>query len=149
MTLLRKGLGPVEVARRVGATYTSVYRWQQAVSVDGDEALKAKPASGRPCLLGAKDRRKLLKILLADAQTYGYPNQLWTLKRIAAVIRREFGVAYHPNHVWRVLRGEGWSCQVPDRRAIQRDEKAIAHWKRYRWPAIKKTPKTWGPSGFH
>jgi hypothetical protein len=38
------------------------------------------------------------------------------------------------------------SCQVPERRAIQRNEQAIAHWKRYKWPAIKKSPTTWRPS---
>ena len=32
-------------------------------------------------------------------------------------------------------------------RAMQRDEAAIAHWKRYRWPHIKKRATTWGPSG--
>jgi len=28
---------------------------------------------------------------------------------------------------------------------MQRDEAAIAHWKRYRWPHIKKRATTWGP----
>jgi len=75
----------------------------------------------------------------------GYPNELWTLKRIASLIRKEFGVQYHPSHLWRVLQSCGWSCQVPERRAIQRDEEAIAHWKRHKWPATKKSPKTWRP----
>jgi hypothetical protein len=30
---------------------------------------------------------------------------------------------------------------VPERRAIQLDQEAIAHWKRYKWPAIKKARK--------
>jgi len=84
-------------------------------------------------------------LLLEGALAYGYPNELWTLKRIAAVIQKEFGVEHHPNHVWRILRNADWSCQVPERRAIQRDDQAIAHWKRYKWPQIKKSPKTWGP----
>lgn len=87
-----------------------------------------------------------MALLLKGARAYGFPNELWTLKRIAAVIQVEFGVRYHPSHVWKILRHLGWSCQVPERRAIQRNEHAIAHWKRYRWPAIKKSPTTWGPS---
>jgi transposase len=79
-----------------------------------------------------------LDLLVKGAAAYGFSNDLWTLKRIAAVIRREFGILYHPNHLWRLLRRAGWSCQVPERRAVQRDEAAIAHWKRYRWPHIKK-----------
>lgn len=70
----------------------------------------------------------------------GFPNELWTLKRVATVIRRQFGIRYHPSHVWKVLQSFDWSCQVPERRAMQRDEEAIARWMRYKWPAIKKSP---------
>ncbi len=58
--------------------------------------------------------------------------------RLAAVIEREFGVHYHPAHVSRILADVGLSCQKPERRALERNEAAIAHWKRYRWVAIKK-----------
>ena len=91
--------------------------------------------------------RQLLELLLKGAVARGYPNELWTLERIAEVIAKEFDVYYHPNHVWRLLRKHCWSCQVPEWRAMQRDEAAIAHWKRYRWPHIKKRATTWGPSG--
>jgi hypothetical protein len=47
---------------------------------------------------------------------------------------------YHPAHIWKIVRSLGWSCQVPERQPIQRDESAIAHWKRYKWPAINKSP---------
>lgn len=107
--------------------------------------MQARPVPGRPCKLSEWERNRLLDVLLQGALAYGYPNELWTLKRIAAVIQKEFGVEHHPNHVWRILRNADWSCQVPERRAIQRDEQAIAHWKRYKWPQIKKSPKTWGP----
>jgi hypothetical protein len=42
--------------------------------------------------------------------------------------------------VWRVLGALGWSVQKPERRAFQRDEAAIAHWKQHTWPALKKKP---------
>lgn len=145
--LLKSGLSLQAVARRVGASVSSVFRWKVAIAAGGDAALSAKPVPGRRRKLGDAERERLLKLLLKGALAYGFPNDLWTLKRIASVIRREFGVKYHPNHVWRLLRGLGWSCQVPERRAVQRDEKAIAHWKRYKWPHIKKRRTTWGPSG--
>ena len=136
-----------DVARRVGASPSSVWRWKQAFDGGGLPALAPKPVPGRPRKLGPPQCQRLLALLLKGAMAYGYPNDLWTLKRIARVIRREFGVRYHPNHVWRLLRRCGWSCQVPERRAVQRDEAAIARWKRYRWPHIKKGPTTRGPSG--
>jgi transposase len=68
------------------------------------------------------------------------PTEVWTLPRVAKVIRNEFGVGYHPGHVSKVLSAMGFSCQRPSRRAIERDEEKIRHWKRHKWPAIKKKP---------
>ena len=146
--LLKSGLTMQDVSHRVGTSIASVCRWNQIFHRGGAQALKAKPVPGRPRKLQAPECQQLLELLLAGARAYGYPNELWTLKRIARVIRREFAVTYHPHHVWRLMRRCGWSCQVPERRAVQRDETAIAHWKRYRWPHIKKGSATWGPSGF-
>jgi len=146
VALLKRGLTMEEVSHRIGCSISSVSRWHQAVTQGGREALVAKPVPGRPRKLQDEECLRLLQLLLAGARAYGYPNELWTLERIARVIRREFGVEYHPNHVWRVLRRFRWSCQVPEMRAAQRDEQAIEHWKRYRWPHIKKRPTTWGPS---
>lgn len=137
-----------EVSHRVGTSIVSVSRWHQAVVEGGLPALAARPVPGRPRKLSKAQCVRLLAFLLKGAMACGYPNELWTLKRIARVILREFGVRYHPNHVWRVLRQLRWSCQVPERRPLQRDEQAIAHWARYTWPHIKKGARTWGPSGF-
>jgi transposase len=62
---------------------------------------------------------------------------LWSLRRIAEVIRKRFGTTYHPNHVWRLLVRMGWSCQKPERRALQRNEEGIEHWKWQRRPYSK------------
>jgi transposase len=70
----------------------------------------------------------------------GYQTQLWTLPRVAALIEKLTGVRYHPGHVWRVLGSIGFSCQRPERRAIERDEPAIRRWKQVGWKKIKKKP---------
>jgi transposase len=147
--LLEEGLTVPQVAKRLSTSTESVYRWRKAHAEGGDDALCAKPVPGRPAKLDPEEFEHLWDIMLEGAMNYGFPNDLWTLKRIAQVIRKEFGVRYHPGHVWKILRGTGWSCQVPERRAIQRDEKAIAHWKRYKWPSIKKTAKTRRPPRLH
>jgi transposase len=102
--------------------------------------LKAKPVPGRPRKLDARQRRRLPRLLLRGAQAYGYRTDLWTCARVAAVIEKEFGVQYHRAHVSRLLAQCGWSCQKPERRAVERNEAAIEHWKRYKWAAIKKKP---------
>jgi transposase len=140
VALLQQGLSLRAVARRVQASASSVYQWRQAWQNGGEAALAPKQAPGRPRQLTDQQCEQLQQLLLRGAKANGFPNELWTLKRMAAVIQVHFGVHYHPAHVWKILRRLGWSCQVPERRPIQRDEQAIAHWKRYKWPAIKKSP---------
>jgi len=68
---------------------------------------------------------------------HGWPNRLWTTARVAQLIRRHFGVSFHPDHVGRFLRQRlGWTPQKPRRRARERDEDAIAHWKTVTFPQI-------------
>ncbi len=140
MSLLEEGLGVREVARQLKCSPSSVSRWQSEVKNRGPDGLLPKPVPGRPRLLNARQRSRLLKMLLKGAQAQGFSTNLWTLRRVADLIDRAFGVRYHPAHVWKVLRGEGWSCQKPERRARERDEDAIEAWRTERWPHIKKRP---------
>jgi transposase len=92
--------------------------------------------------LTARQRTRLLNLLLKGAAAHGYSTDLWTLPRVAEIIARTFGVRYHPAHVWKILRGEGWSCQKPERQARERDEETIKQWRAVRWPHIKKRQKS-------
>ena len=127
-----------EVANIVGASKCSVGRWKRAVAKGGLKALRAKPHPGRPPRLKAKQKRQLLKILLAGPLRAGYRTDLWTCPRVAEVIAKKFHVKYHPAHVWKILRGFGWTPQKPEQRARERDEKAIRRWREENWPRIKK-----------
>jgi transposase len=140
MRLLDSGQSLATVARMVGAAFSAVWRWREAVHRHGPAALAPTPVPGRPPKLTRRQRERLPRLLARGTRADGYATDLWTTKRVAAVIAREFGVQYHPAHVSRLLAACGWSCQKPERRAVERDEAAIAHWKRYRWTAIKKKP---------
>ena len=54
------------------------------------------------------------------------------------MIRKEFGVSYHPAHVSRLLKAFRQSLQKPQRRAEQREEEAIDTWKDKKWPSLKR-----------
>jgi len=138
--LLDAGHGLTVVARMIGAAKSAVWQWRDTVRRKGPAGLAPKPTPGRPAKLTARQRTQLPRVLARGARAHGYATDLWTTARVAAVIRRTFGVTYHPAHVGRLLATCGWSCQKPERRALERDEQAIAHWKRYRWRAIKKKP---------
>jgi transposase len=145
LALLAAGALPVDVARRLGVDRRSVRRWKAAHRARGVAGVRAKPASGRPPKLTGKQRDQLERVLLKGATAAGFATPLWTCPRIATVIARHFQVHYHPDHVGRLLHGLGWSPQQPARRALERDEAAIAQWVKGRWPQVKKTPRAAGP----
>ena len=138
IALLQEGFTPVEVARRLGVDRRSVRRWRASHDAAGRDGLAARPASGRPSKLDAKARSKLERVLMRGAEASGFATDLWTCPRVAKVIRREFGVRYHVDHIGRLLRAMGWSPQKPERRARERDEQAIRRWVKVDWPRIKK-----------
>jgi len=143
-TLLTHGVHQSEVARRVEVSPQSVSRWAQQLGEGGRRSLRQAGRAGRRSRLTQKQLERIEKALPRGPEALGYETNLWTSQRIAHLIEREFGIQYHPGHVWRILRRLGWSCQRPAGRARERDEAAIRRWKRQRWPELKKTPKDGG-----
>jgi len=139
--LLKAGKSLSAAARAVSASVSSVHRWYQTHQEKGLRGLRPRPTPGRPPKLSPSQRRGLVRLLRKGPLAFGYTTDLWTLKRVAEVIEREFAVQYHPCYVWTILVGLGWSCQKPERRARERDEAAIEGWRRRRWPHIKKRPE--------
>ncbi|HZN65375.1 MAG TPA: winged helix-turn-helix domain-containing protein [Tepidisphaeraceae bacterium] len=140
VAMLGRGVKAAAVAKAVGVSVVSVGRWRKAAAAGGAraKALAAKPVPGRPPKLTAARRRELLELLRQGAVRHGFGTELWTLARVAEVVRRRWRVSYHPSQVWRILRGLGWSCQKPQCRARERDEEAIERWRRADWPRLKK-----------
>jgi transposase len=148
IALLRLGQTYRIVAEKLKASLSSVVRWAQIYRKKGRKGIRSRAQWGRPPLLTDHQKEKLRKQLLQGASAAGYSTELWTLKRIARLIQSHYGIHYTKVGVWKLLRRNlGWSCQKPEKRALQRDEKAIARWKSQTWPGIKKSPKTWSPSG--
>jgi len=141
MALLGAGRSQSEVARQLGVTPAAVSQWVKARRKGGDEALAARPGGGRPSRLTDRQLKRLENLLRRGPTRYGLPTELWTLKRVAALIEKEFGQRYDPSGVWHLLRRIGWSCQKPERRARERDEAAIERWRKRDWPRIKKSAK--------
>lgn len=137
--LLKQGVSQADVARRLEVSRESVSRWAAEFETNGKEALRGKRL-GRPPQLDPEQRRELTEALVQGAIANGFATELWTLPRVAKLIARRFGVLYSTGHIWHLLRGLGFSCQRPAKRALQRDETAIRQWRTKRWPALKKTP---------
>ena len=140
--LFDRGCSAPEVARRLGVARQVAYRWKDAWSQGGNAALASKGPAGPKAKLTAEQIERVVEALLAGPVARGYKTNLWTLPRVAALIEDLTGVRYHPGHVWRLLGACGFSCQRPERRAIERNDKAILQWRRVKWPALKKKPSS-------
>ncbi len=143
--LFEQGEAQASVARRVGVSRTTAMRWARELEAKGREGLRAAGRAGRKPRLSAEQVHQVEQALLEGPTAFGYATQLWTLPRVAELIRTLTGVRYHPGHVWRVLRRLGWSRQTPTTRARERDEQAIANYVKTTWPSLKKTPRAAAP----
>ena len=143
--LFARGESQAAVARVLGVTSAAVNHWHQAWAANGRRGLSAAGRAGRKPRLGAEDLAAVEHALRAGPAAHGFRTELWTLPRVASVIKRVTGVAHHPGHVWRILRKVGWSLQRPARRAREHDDAAIEEWKTTRWAQLKKTPAAAAP----
>lgn len=146
--LFNKGWSAPEVARHFEVARQVAYRWKDAWEQGGKAGLASKGPAGRKPRLTGEQTQQVTEALLAGPGALGYKTNLWTLPRVAALIEDLTGVRYHPGHVWRLMGASGFSCQRPERRAVERDEKAIRRWQRVEWPALKKRPASKGEPSY-
>ena len=139
--LFDRGATQADVARELEVSRQSVSRWYADWRAGGTKALKAAGRAGRMPRLTKVQLRQIDRALRKGPQAHGFGTDLWTLDRVAQVIEAETGVRYHPGHVWKLLRDKlGWTRQRPARRAVERDDDAIARWVAEDWPRIKRGP---------
>jgi putative transposase len=140
------GMSAPQVARELSVTRKSACAWRRAWEAGGKAALVSKGPGGNVCRLSADQLERLEWELERGPAAHGWSDQRWTLPRIAAVIRELFRVSYTARGVAYLLRGRGWSAQVPVHRAAERDEEQITAWRGWRWSALKG-PRRLGTPG--
>ena len=123
--LLKAGKNLSVVARALSASVSSLFRWYSPVQEMRRQRAEGSTHAGRPPRLSKSQKPNLGKVLLKGPLAAGHRTDLWTLQKVAEVIDERFGVQYHTSHVWKLLQGLGWRCQIPDRRALQRDEEPM------------------------
>ena len=127
-------LASPEIAARLRVTPKSVRAWRRAWTVGGRAALASRGAGGAVSKLDQAQLDRLVAELDRGPAAHGWAeDQRWTLARITTLIGRLFRVSYTPRGVSSLLHRIGWTPQVPKRRAIERDEDAIAAWRADTW----------------
>jgi transposase len=133
--LFAAGHSQAQVAHQLGVARQNVSRWHTQWRQGGLEALASRGPTGHAPRLSDQQLHLIDQALRQGAQAHGFDSDHWTLARITTVIEQLTGVAYHPGHVWKLLRHRlHYRLQRPARRAIERDEQAIARWVAEDWP---------------
>jgi transposase len=140
LELKQQGWKQRTIAAALGVTEGAVSQWLAAARRGGRDALTARThLRGSSPRLTPEQLQLLPEFLWHGPEAYGLAGQHWTSKRIATIIREEFGVSYSPSQVSRLLKQLGWSPRTPVTRADHRDESAIERWRIETWPALKET----------
>ena len=143
---VRDGWTQVQVANFLGVHWVTVAKWMAKHRSAGTAGLAARPTPGRPRFLTPQQERTVLSWLMDKPTDHGFRTDLWTARRVAELIRRRFGVVFHPDYLRPWLRQRGCSPQKPRRRAKQKNPEAIERWIKTDWPRMQKKRRPTKPT---
>lgn len=124
---VKEGWTTRDVADFLGVTMRSVQRWVKAERKGGPKALAPQPYPGH-AKLKPEQAAIVVNWLLRSPQEFGFPTDLWTARRVAFLIQREFGVKFHPRYVNQWLTRRKITPQKPQRRPRERNQETIDEW---------------------
>ncbi|WP_189010802.1 IS630 family transposase [Deinococcus malanensis] len=125
-----------EIAEYFGVSVVTVTTWNARLKKKG--TLQATVAPGPSARLTSVQHEHLRTLLREGAKHHGFRDETWTTRRVVELIGRHFDVWYHHDHVRKVLRQLGFTPQMPDGRAAERNELRIASWKEQVVPELEK-----------
>jgi len=132
----------VQIAEDHGVTQGAVSQWQSTLEEEGIEGLKSTNNEGNQgpdSELDDQDREQLVELLEEGAQTHGWETDLWTSKRVAALIADEFDIEYTPRHCSRILRELGYRPVKPREGAAEKDPQEKERWLNEEADQLKKS----------
>lgn len=137
-TLFKKGVSQAVVAKKYDVSRGAVCQWHTEWKKKGRNGLKSKGAPGFASKLTEKKKKRLKLIILKGPVKSGYQTDFWTVNRIREVARKNLRINLGYTRIWNTVLSLGFTCQKPERRALERDEKAITDWKLKTFPRLKK-----------
>lgn len=144
--MFARGKRQVDVVTALGVSAQTASRWYRAWQEQGRDGLAGAGRAGRRRKLTDEQLAGVEAALARGPRANGFGTGMWTLARVAEVIERITGVRYSQTQTWAILAERlGWSRQRPARRALERNEEAIATWVKQDWPRIKKAPGAAAP----
>lgn len=136
--LFNKGESQAKIAHKLRVTTAAVCKWHAEWKADKEKGLLSKGPTGADPILNTKKKQILKKAILSGPAKAGYSTDFWTLERIKALAKKKLKIDLGTTSVWRAVIGLGFSVQKPERRAGERNERAITDWKLKTFPKLKK-----------
>jgi transposase len=123
----------------------TIEKWRQRWRTGGAEALRWQ----EPASLPRPDEAQFVRLereLERGPLSHGFVDQRWTLARIKTLIGRLFHVSHTIQGVRKLLVRNGWSCQVPVHRALERDDAVVETWMKETWPLMEAPQRPSAPT---
>lgn len=93
--LHQEGWSGRAIAAALGVTPGAVSQWLKRAREGGAQALAHRMPPGSPSRLTPEQKAQLVRLLEQGAEAHGFLGDVWTTKRVAALIQRAFGIRYH------------------------------------------------------
>jgi transposase len=139
VALWQEGWKQKAIAAALGLTQGGVSRTLTKFKQQGESALQYRKPTGAPTRLTKEQLAQLVEELEKGALRHGFAGEVWTRKRVNAVIEQLFGVSYDVSQVGRILKKVGWSWQKPQKKARQQKPQAVQEWQDERLRELKKS----------
>ena len=136
--LFRRGESQAKIAAKLRVTTAAVCKWHTQWKADREKGLLSKGPTGADPILNTKKKQILKKAIISGPAKAGYATDFWTLERIRALAKKKLRIDLGTTSVWRAVVGLGFSVQKPERRARERNERAVTDWKLKTFPRLKK-----------
>jgi transposase len=136
---VQNGMSVSQTATAFGVARTTLHRWLARHQKLGAAGLQRRPVSGRPRKLPGLDAKRIKRIVLAPATTFGFETDLWTVSRLHTVLHEQLAEDVSEDTVWRRLREAGLTWQAPERHYFQADEETRRRWQEETIPQIRET----------
>jgi transposase len=136
--LFKKGIHQAEVARKLGVTPAAVNYWHKEWKSHGSKGLKSLGHPGFDSKLTEEKRQSFKQAILKGPLAYGYETNLWTLPRLASVMKKVSKVQFSEVWTWHIVRGLGFTPQKPQVKAREQNKQAVSEWKTKTLPGLKK-----------
>ncbi|WP_423995056.1 IS630 family transposase [Halorubrum trapanicum] len=115
------------LAKRHGVVEKTIRNWLDRFEEEPiEQAPYDAPRPGGPAKIEGKEREQLFEQLQQPPTELGYDQQAWSAKLLLHHVKEEYGVEYHENYAYELLREAGLSLRTarPQHHEADPEEKA-------------------------